>query len=139
VRSINLLKVAAQAELVRLRILLARQGRRAAFGVAAVIFVLGVLSLAEVTGWQVLRLYVAAISATLILLGTNFVIAAVFGLLAARSSPSNAEQEALRVRRQALDTARGAFALTAAIPIVSTLLQLRRRRDGRRRLFGLLG
>ena len=73
-RSINLLKVAAEAELLRLRALLARQGRRAAFGAVAVIFMLGVLVLAEVAGWQVLRLYVASISATLILLGINFVI-----------------------------------------------------------------
>ena len=42
-RSINLLKVAAEAELLRLRTLLARQGRRAAFGVVAIIFMLGVL------------------------------------------------------------------------------------------------
>ena len=70
-RSINLLKVAAEAELLRLRALLARQGRRAAFGAVAVIFMLGVLVLGEVAGWQVLRLYVASISATLILLGIN--------------------------------------------------------------------
>jgi len=84
VRSINLLKVAAEAELLRLRTLLARQGRRAAFGVVAVIFMLGVLVLAEMAGWQVLRLYVAPIPTTLILLGINFVIAAIFGALAAR-------------------------------------------------------
>ena len=83
-RSINLLKVAAEAELLRLRTLLARQGRRAAFGVVAVIFMLGVLVLAEMAGWQVLRLYVAPIPTTLILLGINFVIAAIFGALAAR-------------------------------------------------------
>jgi hypothetical protein len=65
VRSINLLKVAAEAELLRLRTLLARQGRRAAFGVVAVIFMLGVLVLAEMAGWQVLRLYVAPIPTTL--------------------------------------------------------------------------
>ena len=65
-RSVNLLRVAAEAELLRLRALLARQGRRAAFGIVAIIFVLGVLVLAEVAGWQVLRLYVAPISATLI-------------------------------------------------------------------------
>ena len=70
-RSINLLKVAAEAELLRLRALLARQGRRAAFGVVAVIFMLGVLVLAEIAGWQVLRLYVAPISTTLILLGIS--------------------------------------------------------------------
>ena len=137
VRSINLLKVAAEAEILRLRILLARQGRRAAFGVVAVIFVLGVFVLAEVAGWQVLRLYVPPIPATLILLGTNFVIAALFAVLAARSSPGHAEREALRVRRQALDAARGTLALTAAVPIASTLLQ---RRGGRwRSLFRQLG
>ena len=116
-RSINLLKVAAEAELLRLRILLARQGRRAAFGVVAVIFMLGVLVLAEMAGWQVLRLYVASISATLILLGINFVIATIFGALAARSSPSHVEREALRIRRQALDAARGTLFFTAAVPV----------------------
>ena len=138
-RSINLLKVAAEAELLRLRALLARQGRRAAFGVVAAIFVLGVLVLAEITGWQVLRLYVAPIPTTLILLGINFAIAAVFGVLAARSSPSHTEREALQVRRQALDAARGTLSFTAAVPVASTLLRLGRRRGGRRRsVFRLL-
>ena len=130
-RSINLLKVAAEAELLRLRALLARQGRRAAFGVVAVIFMLGVLVLVEVAGWQVLRLYVASISATLILLGINFVIAALFGALAARSSPSHAEREALRVRRQAIHEARGSLALTVIVPIAGTVLRARRRQPRR--------
>jgi hypothetical protein len=105
VRSVNLLRVAAEAELLRLRTMLARQGRRAAFGAVAVIFVIGVLVLGEVAGWQVLRLYVAPISATLILLGINVVIAGAFGSLAARSTPGHVEIEALRVRRQSLDAA----------------------------------
>jgi hypothetical protein len=94
-------------------------------------FVIGVLISAEVTGWQALRLYVALapIAATLILLGVNLVIAAIFGLLAMRSSPGHAEQEALRVRRQALDAARGSLTLTAIVPVATTLL--RRRRGGR--------
>jgi hypothetical protein len=89
--------------------MVARQGRRAAFGMVAFIFVIGVLILAEVTGWQALRLYVALapIAATLILLGVNLVIAGIFSLLAVRSSPGHAEQEALRVRRQALEAVRG--------------------------------
>ena len=132
-RSINILKVAAEAELLRLRLLLARQGRRAAFGVIGVIFMLGMLVLAEVAGWQLLRLYVEPISATLTLLGINFVIAALFGMLAARSSPGHAEREALRIRRQALDAAQGALSLTAAVPVASTLLRLGRRGGGRRR------
>ena len=128
-RSINLLRIAAEAELLRLRAMVARQGRRAAFGMAAFIFVIGVLISAEVTGWQALRLYVASIAATLILLGVNLVIAAIFGLLAMRSSPGHVEQEALRVRRQALDAARGSLAFTAGVPVATTLL--RRRGGGR--------
>jgi hypothetical protein len=124
--------------MVRLRALMARQGRRAAFGVIALIFTLGVLALAEAAGWQVLRLYVAALPATLILLGLNLVIAAIFGFLAAHSSPGHAEQEALRVRRQALEAARGSLAFTAAIPAATALLGLRGRRPRRTwlRLFG---
>ena len=106
-RSINLLRIAAEAELLRLRAMVARQERRA----------------------QALRLYVASIAATLILLGVNLVIAAIFGLLAMRSSPGHAEQEALRVRQQALEAARGSLALTAIVPVATALL---RRRRGRR-------
>jgi len=116
VRSVNLLKVAFDAELLRLRAMMARQGRRAAFAVIALIFALIVLALAEATGWLALQYRFESIPATLILLGVNLVIAAIFGVLAARSSPGHTEQEALRVRRQALDAARGALAFTAAVP-----------------------
>jgi len=129
VRSVSLIRIAAEAELLRLRAMVARQGRRLAFGMVAFIFVVGVLILAEVAGWQALRLYVASIEATLILLGVNLVIAVIFGLLAVRSSPGHAEQEALRVRQQALEAARGSLALTTMVPVATTLL--RRRRGGR--------
>jgi hypothetical protein len=56
-RSLNLLKVAAEAELLRLRAMMARQGRRAAFALIALIFALAVLMLAELAGWQALWLY----------------------------------------------------------------------------------
>ena len=123
---ISLLKIAAEAEVLRLRATAERQGRRAALGAIALVFALGVLVLAEITGWQVLRLYVASIAATVILLGANLVIAAVFGFFAARASPSRSEQEALRVRRQALEAARGSLAFTAAIPAATALLRLGR-------------
>jgi hypothetical protein len=122
VRSIKLLRLAFDAELLRLRAMMARQGRRAAFAVAALIFALAVLVLAEAAGWLALRHRVDSIPATLILLGVNLVIATIFGVLAARSSPGSTEQEALRVRRQALDAARGALAFTAAVPAVIRLL-----------------
>ena len=131
-RSVNLLKVAFDAELLRLRAMMARQGRRAAFAVIALIFALMVLALAEATGWLALRHRFESIPATLILLGVNLVIAAIFGVLAARSSPGHTEQEALRVRRQAFDAARGALAFTAAVPAVTRLLSNRRERGAGR-------
>ncbi len=105
-----------------------RQGRRAVFGAIAVVFALAVLALAEIAGWQGLRLRVAAIPSTLIVLGINLVIATVFGLLAARSSPGHAEHEASRVRQQALDAARGSFFITAGVPAATALLGFGRRR-----------
>lgn len=128
-RSINLLKLALDAEILRLRAMVARQSRRAAFGSIALIFALAVLTLAEIAGWQGLRLRVEAIPTTLILLGINLVVAAVFGVLAARSSPGHAEQEALQVRQQALGAARGSLLLTAAVPAATTLLGFGRRRS----------
>ena len=132
VRSINLLKLAFDAEILRLRAMVTRQGRRAAFGSIAFIFALAVLALAEIAGWQGLRLRLEAIPTTLILLGINLVITGGFGLLAARSSPGHVEREALRVRQQALDAARGSLFITAAVPAATALLGFDRRGDRRR-------
>ena len=122
-RSVNLLKIAAEAEILRYRCMLARQGRRAAFGASALLFGIIVLVLGEIAGWQALHLRFAPIATTLILLGINLIIAGIFGVLAARSSPDRAEREALQVRRQALEAARGTLSLAALIPIGNTLLR----------------
>ena len=131
-RSINLLKIAAEAEVLRYRCMAARQGRRAAFGAIALLFVLAVLVLGEVAAWLALCLRFAAIPTTLILLGINLIIAIPFGLLAVRSWPSRAELEALQLRQQSLDAARGALSLAAIVPVGNTLL--RHWRNNRRSL-----
>jgi hypothetical protein len=136
-RSVSLLRLALEAEILRLRHLLQRQAWRAAFGLIAAIFGVSVLVLANVAGWQALRLYVAPIYATLILLGVNLVVTVVFALLSARSSPSHAEREALRIRREALEGAQSSLALTAALPAIGTLIGVPRQRSGRWRSLGL--
>jgi hypothetical protein len=133
-RAVNLAKVAAEAEILRIRHMLKRQGMRAAFGLAALIFALGVLVLAHVAGWQVLRLYVPPIYATLILLVVDLVVAAIFGILAGRSSPSHDEREALAIRQRALHGARSSLALGALIPVAGAFLRSRRN-DIRKRTF----
>ena len=134
-RATSLIRVAAEAEILRIRHLLKRQGMRAVLGLAGVVFILGVLVLANIAGWQVLRLYVSAISATLIMLGVNLLIAAIFGVLAARSSPSRTEREALEVRRRALQEARSSVALGALLPAAGALLRSSRNNVRRRPLW----
>jgi arginine exporter protein ArgO len=134
-RAVNLLKVAARAEVLRLQHMMKRQGVRAAYGLIAAVFALGVLVLAHVAGWQLLRMYVDALYSTLILLGIDLVLAAIFGLMAAKSSPSRAEREALDVRQRALSQARSALALTAVVPIAGALLRSRRGGGKQKRSF----
>jgi hypothetical protein len=131
-RATNLVKVAAQAEILRLQHMLKRQGMRAAFGLVAVIFFIGALVLANIAAWQSVRLYLAPIYASLVMLGVNLLISAVFGILASRSSPSRHEREALDVRREALREARSSLALGAVIPVAGALLNSRRSNVGKR-------
>jgi protein-S-isoprenylcysteine O-methyltransferase Ste14 len=134
-RAHNLVKVAAQAEVLRIQNLAKRQGTRAAYGVVALIFVVGALAMANVAGWQVARRYVEPIYATLIMLAANLLIGIIFGLLAARSSPSRPEREAFEVRQRALREARSSLALGAAIPLATTLLRYwQNSRQSQRRL-----
>jgi cobalamin biosynthesis protein CobD/CbiB len=130
-RSISLLRLALEVEVLRLRYLLQRQGRRAALGLLAAIFGVSALVLANVVGWQLLRLYVAPIYATLILLGVNLVIAVTFALLAGRSSPSHAEQDALRIRRDALEGAQSSLAFAVALPSIGAVLGVPRRQNAK--------
>ncbi len=131
-RSINLLRIAVEPEWLRLRALIARQAKRAVFGTIAAVFAMAVLTLAEVVVWQALRLKFDTTPATAILLGVNLLMG-VFGVLAARSAPSHTEQEAMRVRQQALQGARGTLAFRAVIPVASGLVRLRRQGNGSRR------
>jgi hypothetical protein len=124
-RAANLAKIAVEAEILRIQHMLKRQGMRAVFGLLAVIFALGILVLANVAGWQLLQQHTEAIYATLVMLGVNLLFAAIFGLLAARSSPSRTERDALEIRRRALHEARSTLALGALIPVAGVLLRSR--------------
>jgi ribose/xylose/arabinose/galactoside ABC-type transport system permease subunit len=134
-RAPNLVKVAAQAEVMRIQSMVKRQGSRAALGLVALIFIVGALAFANVAGWQVARMYVEPIYTTLIMLGVNLLIGIIFALFAARSSSSQPEREALEIRQRALREARSSFALGAAIPVATTFLRYwRNSRRSQRRL-----
>jgi hypothetical protein len=129
-RSVNLLKVAIEAEILRYKSMAARQGRRAGFGVAAVIFGVGFLITLEIAGWQMARMYILPIYATLCLMGFNFLIAAGFAVVAMRSSPGRSEIDALAVRKRAVQALQTSLTISALVPAAGYLWD----RRGRRRL-----
>jgi uncharacterized membrane protein len=124
-RSVNLVKVAIEAEILRYKSMAARQGRRAGFGVAALIFGVGFLISLEIAGWQTARMYILPIYATLGVMGFNFVIAAVFVVVAMRSSPGQSEIDALAVRKRAVEALQTSVAISTLVPAAGYLWRRR--------------
>ena len=100
-RVVELGRIIAQAEGLRMRRLGRRQAMRAVFGVVAAIFAIALLVSLHVAGALALAGVVAAPYAALIVGGIDLVILAVFGILAARNAPDRIEAEAQEVSREA--------------------------------------
>ena len=101
-RAVELAKVAAAAEALRLRRIARRQGLRAAFGVVALVFAIAVLVLIHVAVWNALQPTLSPFYASLIVLGGDLVLTIIFGVLALRDSPDPVEAEAKQIRQQAV-------------------------------------
>jgi hypothetical protein len=126
-RAFRLARVAAQAEVLRLRRFLRRQAVRAALGATAAVFLLGCLAWLHVTGYfALLRAGILPLWGSLILAGVDVVIGLFFGLLALRDSPGRVEREALEVRRTAQAEMTEAAAMTAVVGPLLRSLGLRR-------------
>jgi len=125
-RSLSLARIAAQAELLRLRHLLRRQAVRVVLGAAAALFLLATLAGLHVAGALALAEHVTTIQAVLIVAAVDAVLAIALGLLAARDAPSAVEREALQVRRAATDQLVETVVLTA---LLRRLVQVRSFRE----------
>lgn len=101
-RSIELAKVAAAAEALRLRRIARRQAFRAAYGAVAGVFAIAVLVGLHVALWYLLVGWVTPVVASLIVVVVDLLIAAIFGFLATRNTPDAIELEAKAIRHQAL-------------------------------------
>ena len=112
-RAVELAKVAANAEALRLRQLVHRQLMRAVYGGVAAIFGIGVLVLLHVVAYDLLVPHVSPVVASLILLVVDLAIAGVCGMQALNSKPSLIEEEALAIRKQALTDMRGSVTMMA--------------------------
>jgi len=113
---VNLIRVVIEAEVLRYKSMAARHGRRAAFGVVALIFGLGFLVTLEIAGWQTIRMFILPIYATLCMMGLNLPIAAGFAMVALRSSPSRAEIDSLEVRKKAVQALQTSLTISALVP-----------------------
>lgn len=100
-RVVQLGKVAAQAEKLRLQSLVSRQVKRAVYAAVAAVFAVGLLVALHVAGALALTPSVGALWATLIVAGVDLVLAAALGSVALFSKPSRIEREALMVREEA--------------------------------------
>jgi hypothetical protein len=118
-RVTRLIRIAAEAEALRLRQFARRQAGRLVLGLIALVFLAAAVAVAHAVGYLALRLVLKPVFAALIILGIDLVLGAVFGMLAARSSPGQVEREALAVRRQAVAYLEQSVALwTVLTPIL---------------------
>jgi hypothetical protein len=129
-RTVSLARVAAQAELLRVR----RRGRRtvhrAAYGAVAGVFAIATLTAVHAAIVLALTRHFELLYAVLIVGGGDLVIAVVLGLVAARNVPDAIEREAYEVRQKALGQLGETVALTT---VVAPMLRL----IGGRKAYGL--
>jgi threonine/homoserine/homoserine lactone efflux protein len=125
-RTVDLAKIAAKAEILRLQ----RQGRRTGFriGYAVVAGTFMTAALAAVHVAIVLELmeHYPPITAVLIVAGGDFVIAIVVGLMASRDVPDAIEREALEVEHKALGQLGESMAMAALVGPALRLLGTRK-------------
>ncbi len=116
-RTVRLARVAAQAEILLLKRLLAVAIRHAIFGVVAAVFALAFLTLLHVIAVMALERFagLSPIVSVAIVLVVDLLIAAVFGLLAAGKIADPVADEARRVRDASIEQARQSLTLAALL------------------------
>ena len=119
-RILELGKIAAQAEKIRLQQLARRQTLRMVYFAVAAIFAIGAISMLHVLLWNVLSLWLGSLWASAILLGMDIIVAGACCLAGARSRPNHTETAAINIRQEALRQARENL-LVALLPAATML------------------
>ena len=133
-RTVDLGRTAAQAEVLRLRRVLRRQLWRAVWAAVAAVFVIAVLVMLHVVGYALLAMVLPPIWASVIVLAVDLVLAGLFGWFALRGAPDRLEVEAKMIRDQALAEMKESVAISA---LMSPLTRVALRRAGRKNLLGM--
>ena len=128
-RALRLARIAAEAEGLRCATAYNAPWCARSSALVALAFLFGALVFGHIAAWYWLRMSWDGPAAALILAGAELVLAVMFGLLAARSSPGRIEVEALAVRRRALESATSSLAFSALVTqLVPLAVRLFRRR-----------
>jgi len=98
-RSVRLLRLAAQAEQLRLRRWARRQAGRAVLAAVAAVFCVAALAGLHIAAVLALTEHMTPMQAVLIVAGVDVVVAVVVAALAARDVPGTVERQALELRR----------------------------------------
>lgn len=126
-RAVELAKVAASAEALRLRRMARRRGMQTAFGVVAGVFAVAVFVLLHVVAYHLMVPRLTPTQASLIILAVDLVLAGVFAFLARRDVPDPVEEEAKLIRQQALTEMRSSLTFAAMAGSAAALVLGRRR------------
>ena len=129
-RAVELGKVAAAAEKLRLQRLVLRQAWQIAFYAAAAVFAVAAFVLLHVVAYNLLVPGLTPLQASLVLLAADLVLAGIFVVIARRDRPDAVEEEAQLIRQQALAEMRSALTVTAlASSATVAVFGLKRRAD----------
>lgn len=120
-RALELAKVAAAAEALRVKRYARRQGIRIGFAAGAAVFGIAVVAMVHVLAMVLLALIVPIWAAALIVLVVDAVIGGVLGKMALSNTPDRIEIEAAALRRQSLAEAKSAATSLATIGEVAGL------------------
>ena len=112
---LRLLRVALEAEALRLGQQARRTVIRVVLGYFALVLMFGAVAFLHVAAWFWLRTMLPAQTAGLIFAGADLVAGLILMALALRSAPGIVEREALAVRRQALEDAAGSLSVSAML------------------------
>ncbi len=114
-RTVELGRTAAQAELLRIKRLFRRQAMRGVWGAIAAVFAIAVLVMVHVVAFMVLAPPLTPVWAAVVVLAFDLVMLVIFGVMAATSKPDRIEIEARDIRDRALIEMRESMAVAALL------------------------
>jgi protein-S-isoprenylcysteine O-methyltransferase Ste14 len=127
---VQLARIAAQAEKLRLQRIVRRQIIRVGCAAVAVLFVLAFFALLHLFAILEIARSTGPATATAIVFAVDLLIAIILGVMAMRSSPDALEVEARQVRDRALAQMKDAVAMAALLGPVGRLFGRRAYRLG---------